>query len=261
MTVNEIINPRDHVSGIKHINDTATCPVTGNVYISGVFDDFITVIVFSHLREFIRSINTRIRSNGDYSFISVSRAGDLVITCDASTVITIMDQDGTEITRVDTGRECRRCVSDSQDRLYVGHYSGLVSVWSRDGTRVREIGVGDGLSRPEFLYMHQDTLYVSDYGNHAVYIYQTDCDVTTPRVLTSGPVHSPQGVCVDGDGHVVVVCTWWGGGDCVSVFSQDGRLLHQILDYRLLMPRGLSLTHHGELLVTEFVGDIIVVCR
>jgi hypothetical protein len=77
------------VTGITEINDIATCSVTGNVYVSGRADDIITVIVFNHLLQFIRIIETHIKSTGYFPYISETRTGEMVITHGGGTVIAI----------------------------------------------------------------------------------------------------------------------------------------------------------------------------
>jgi hypothetical protein len=51
--------------------------------------------------------------------MSVSPKGELVITHYDRTELIIMDDNGREVPRLETGSKCARCVMDTQDNVYV----------------------------------------------------------------------------------------------------------------------------------------------
>jgi hypothetical protein len=61
--------------------------------------------------------------NPCYLYVSVTHTDELILTGGGNNHIIIMDRNGQQLTSVDTGSVCGRCVSDKDNNLYVCHPS------------------------------------------------------------------------------------------------------------------------------------------
>jgi hypothetical protein len=85
--VRNFINLHECVENISKAYDITTCPITGNVFVIGLADGHIIIVVFNHRLQFMSTILTCIQS-GYHPYISVTRTGDLLITHYGSEVLT-----------------------------------------------------------------------------------------------------------------------------------------------------------------------------
>lgn len=108
---------------------------------------------------------------------------------------------------------------------------------------------------------HDGNIYVADFGQHGVHVFSPSGELLyrfgsreSDSAGVAGNMQRPWGICVEGSGHLVISEH---DGNCLSIFSSDGHLLHRLPSSgptTLQGPAGIAMDAQGRIWVTDRGG-------
>ena len=145
---------------------------------------------------------------------------------------------------------------DINNYLYVTeHYNHRVQKFDISGNYILQFGTqgsGDGqLSFPLGIVVHGDELYVAEYENNRISIFQLDGRFS--RIIGFGFLINPCYIAVSTNNQLLVADS---GHHCVSIFTPDGNYVGKLGTEgtgkgQLSRPTGITIDIHGFILITE----------
>ncbi|XP_078606598.1 E3 ubiquitin-protein ligase TRIM32-like [Branchiostoma floridae x Branchiostoma japonicum] len=138
------------------------------------------------------------------------------------------------------------------DHVYVtwsdGYSRGGVQAFTPDGTLLW--GVVPRMKKPKFVAVDgKGDIFVSDYGTHFIYKYD-EAGRYVMKFGGPGRSESPEGICVDSSGHIMVVDSVDLDNHRVVMYTGRGVYVRHIA-FRAEHPTGVAVGPGGQLVVTN----------
>ena len=221
------------------------------------------VHVFDQQRKYIRSFGQQGSGNGQLirpEGIAVDRDNRVYIGIWYNNRIEVVENDGTFVRQIGVGHLSRpRGVTVHNKHVYVADSSNnRISVFTLDGQLIRTIGSqgsGSGqFSEPyavDFAPDEDGDMYVVDYSNSCVQVFSANG--VYQRQFGKEHLRNPLNIIITADRHVIVADST----NCVVIFNTMGQLIHSF--QVVSRPCGLAIDHNGDLLVTLYNPQQVVV--
>ena len=149
-----------------------------------------------------------------------------------------------------------RVAFDANNHLYVtDQYNHRVQKVDITGTYLFQFGSqgsGNGqLQNPLGIIVHDGKVYVGEYGNHRISVFQLDGQFS--HIIGSGHLKNPWYIAVSSNDQLLVANN---GHDCISIFTLDGNYVGKFgaqgtTRGQLSSPGGIATDMYGFILVTE----------
>ena len=145
---------------------------------------------------------------------------------------------------------------DAHNHLYVtDHHNHRVQKFDNNGTYLLHFGTqgsGNGqLKHPLGIIVHNDKLYVAEYNNNRISVFQLDGQFS--HIIGLGHLSNPYYIAVSTNGQLLVADN---GHHCISIFTLDGNYVGKFGTQgtgkgQLGNPSGIATDMYGFILVTE----------
>lgn len=129
---------------------------------------------------------------------------------------------------------------DRKQRVYVADcYNSRVQVFTIDGVFVCEFGRGE-LHRPYCIGVHDQSIFVTDYGNNAIHSYEQP-NYKCIRQTKKGELHDPNGITVSKSCDLYVADS---KNNRIAVFNSKLQFIREIGKEILKKPSDVKLRFH-----------------
>ena len=151
---------------------------------------------------------------------------------------------------------------DADNHLYVtDHYSNRVQKFNINGAYLFQFGTqgsGNGqLQNPLGIIVHNGKLYVAEWGNHCISVFQLDGQFS--HIVGSGHLSNPYYIAVSTNDQLLVTNK---GHHCISIFTLDGNYVGKFGTQdtgrgQLSCPCGIAANMYGFIVVTDYDNDCV----